>query len=153
MPQTTIHPFYRLWFTCIDPFSLVPTVLGLLFKPDLMMQGLIPATLSVRNPDHAFLFHHLAALYAFLALSLGGILRATKEIRVWKIVVAGVLMVDVSILASVFVSLDQQGRLGLAKWRWQDWGNLLYTGGVAIIRGLFLANVGVKTEPGREKTA
>ncbi|KAH6884421.1 hypothetical protein B0T10DRAFT_493174 [Thelonectria olida] len=153
MTQPKVHPFYRLWFTTVDPLSLAPTVLGLLFKPNFMMEGLIPATMSVPNPDHSFLFHHLAALYAFLALTLGGVLRATKEIIVWRVIVAGVLMVDLSIVASMFVSLDHQGRLGLATWRWQDWGNLLYTGGVAVIRGLFLANVGVEIESRRKKTA
>lgn len=73
---------------------------------------------------------------------LGGVLRVTSDIKVWRIIVAGVLFIDLAILGSVYVSLQRQDRLEVEKWRWQDWGNVLFTGGVAVIRGLFLAGVG-----------
>lgn len=127
----------------MDPLSLVCTSFGLIFYPDFMMDGLIPAARSISNPDHAFLFHQLAALYGYLALILAVVPRMTSDIRLWKVVVGGTLLVDLSLLASAYVSLRHQGRLDFAAWRWQDWGWVSYNSGVAIIRSLFLAGVGV----------
>lgn len=142
MAQQSIHSFYRVWFTCVDPLTLIPTVYALIYTPEFMLEGLIPPSMAVYNPIEGFFYHQLSALYAFVGIMLGGVLRITSDIKVWKIIVAGVLLIDVSILASVYVSLERQGRLEMEKWRWQDWGNVLWTGGVAIIRGLFLAGVG-----------
>ncbi|KAF4997426.1 hypothetical protein FDECE_12077 [Fusarium decemcellulare] len=143
MAQPNIHTFYRVWFTCVDPLTLVPTVYALIFTPEFMLEGLIPLTMSAYNPDQSFLFHQLAALYAFVAIMFAVVLRATPDIKVWRIIIGAVLLIDIAILASMYVSLEHQGRLELATWRWQDWGNLVFTGGVAIIRSLFLAGVGV----------
>ncbi|KAF4984793.1 hypothetical protein FZEAL_84 [Fusarium zealandicum] len=152
MAQPNIHNFYRVWFTCIDPLVLIPTVYSLIFTPEVILDALIPATLSVYDPAQSFLFHQLAALYAFLGIVLGGVLRASSDINVWRIVTAGVLLIDVALLASLYVSLDQQGRLELGKWRWQDWGNVVLTAGLVVIRGMFLAGVGVGAE-GKGKKA
>lgn len=143
MAQSSIHSFYRVWFTWVDPLTLVPTVYAIIFMPEFMLDGLIPAEMSSVNPDQAFLFHQLAALYAFIAIISAGVLRASPDLKVWRIVQAGILVVDLAIIASFYVSLEQQGRLELAKWRGQDWGNIGFTGTVAIIRSLFLAGVGV----------
>ena len=143
MPRpNNVHPFYAFWFTTVDPLTLVPTALGLLLRPSIMIQGLVPATIAPYDPDHGFLFHHLSALYAFLALTLGGVLRASGDIKVWKIVISGVWCIDVAVLASQFHSLEQQGRSALGSWRWQEWGNLAYTGGVMLIRSFFLLGYG-----------
>ncbi|KAH6680077.1 hypothetical protein F5X68DRAFT_212564 [Plectosphaerella plurivora] len=145
MAPPTVHPFYRLWFTWADPISLLPTVYGILYNREFIMDGLIPASQSVANPDHGFLFHQLAALYGFVGFMLAATLRATSELKVWRVVVAGVLGIDLALLASLYVSLEQQGRLGVEHMRWQDWGQLVYTGGVAVIRSLFLLGVGSVT--------
>lgn len=143
MASPKVHPFYHIWFKWVDPISLIPTVYGLLFTPDFMLEGLIPASMSVPDPDQAFMFHQLAALYAFVAITIGLVLRATLDLKVWRIVMAAVLMIDIAMLASTYVSLEHQGRLALEALRWQDWGNIGYTGGVALIRAAFLAGVGV----------
>ncbi|KAJ4252976.1 hypothetical protein NW762_010885 [Fusarium torreyae] len=143
MAQLNVHNFYRIWFTWVDPMTLIPTVYALIFTPEIMLDGLIPLSMSPYNPDQAFFFHQLAALYAFTAVILAGVLRASSDIKVWRIVIAGVLMIDIAILMSVYASMEQQGRLELSKFRWQDWGNYVFTGWVAVIRTLFLAGVGV----------
>lgn len=148
MIRPNIHPFYALWFKTIDPLTLVPTSLGLLLTPQILIQGLIPASIAPYNPDHGFLFDHLAALYAFMGLMLGGVLRTSSELKVWKVVVFGVLCVDLAVLGSQFYSVEQQGRAGLGNWRWQEWGNLVYTGGVALIRTAFLLGYGVYEQAG-----
>lgn len=144
MSQPQIHSFYRIWFTWVDPLTLIPTVHMLIYDRAFFMDGLIPAAVSVADPNHAFLFHGMAALYAFVGLMLGGTLRVTSELSVWRMVVGGVLMIDLALIASQYVSLEQQGRLEMSKIRWQDWSAFAFTAGVGLIRSLFLAGVGVR---------
>ncbi|KAM0217983.1 hypothetical protein ACHAQD_007181 [Fusarium lateritium] len=129
-----IHSFYRIWFTWVDPLVLIPTVYSLIFTPEFMLDGLIPLSMSPYNPDQAFLFHQLAALYLFIGIMLGVVLRVSSDIKVWRVIIGAVLLVDIAILVSVNVSMKQQGRSELSQFRWQDWGNYLFTGWVAILR-------------------
>lgn len=153
MACKNIHNFYRVWFTSVDPLLLAFLTYTLVFTPDVMMDSLIPTSMSVPNPDHAFLFHQLAALYGFLTLMLAVLLRSTSDLKVWNIVIGAVLMIDVALLTSLYVSLDHQGRLGLVHWRAQDWFNWIITGFVAVVRVIFLAGVGVsKNEPSKDDT-
>lgn len=153
MSQQNIPNFYRVWFTWVDPLTLLPTVYALLTAPEFMMDSLIPADMSSYNPDHAFFFHQLAALYTFIGIMLAVVLRATSDLRVWRIIIGAVLLVDIALLTSLYMSLEQQGRLELAAWRRQDWGNLLFTGWVTILRSLFLVGVGFGAERKGNKRA
>ncbi|KAH7241525.1 hypothetical protein BKA59DRAFT_478753 [Fusarium tricinctum] len=143
MSQVKVHSFYRIWFTWVDPLVLIPTVYSLMFTPEFMLDGLIPSSMSPYNPDQAFLFHQLAASYLLIGIMLGVVLRMSSDIQVWRVIIGAVLLVDITILVSVTVSMKQQGRFELSQFRWQDWGNYLFTGWVALLRGLFLAGVGV----------
>ncbi|KAG7407012.1 hypothetical protein Forpe1208_v013348 [Fusarium oxysporum f. sp. rapae] len=143
MSELNVNNFYRIWFTWVDPLTVLPTVYALIFTPEFILDGLIPLSMSAYNPDQAFLFHQLAALFAFVAIMLAVLLRISSDIKVWRVVIGGVLLIDIAILLSVFVSMKQQGRSELSMFRWQDWGNYLFTGWVAVVRALFLAGVGV----------
>lgn len=144
-----IHKFYRVWFQWVDVLVLIPTIYALIYTPQLMLDAWVPPPLSAYNPDQGFLLHQLAAMYAFVAIALGGVLRVSDDIKVWRIIIAGVMVVDISMLASIYASLDQQGRLG--DLRYADWGNILFTGLVTVIRALFLAGIGVGQESTRSK--
>ncbi|SPJ73209.1 uncharacterized protein FTOL_02939 [Fusarium torulosum] len=140
MSHVKIHSFYRIWFTCVDPLVLIPTAYSLIFTPEFMLDGLIPVSMSAYNPDQAFLFHQLAALYLFIGIMLGVVLRVSSDIKVWRVIIGAVLMVDITILVSVNVSMKQQGRSELSQFRWQDWGNYLFTGWVALLRAAYTSH-------------
>ncbi|XXH01608.1 hypothetical protein Hte_007968 [Hypoxylon texense] len=144
MTLPNIHVFYHIWFKWLDPLVLVPTVYALIFTPQVMLDALVPPPLSIYNPDQGFLLHQLAAMYAFIGIMLGGVLRVSSEIKVWKVVTAGVLLIDVAMLASIYASLKQQDRLSVEAMRGADWGNVLFTGLVTVIRVSFLAGIGVQ---------
>jgi hypothetical protein len=151
MALPKIHVFYRLWFLWIDPVILAASVSALVFTPQLMLDALAPPPLSAYNPDQGFLLHQLAALFTFVAIILGGVLRVSKEIRVWRVVILGVLVVDIAMLASIYASLKQQDRLSLGAMRSQDWSSIALTGFVGILRVLFLAGVGVQGVKSKKK--
>jgi hypothetical protein len=139
-----IHVFYHFWFKWLDPLVLVPTIYALVFSPQVMLDAFVPAPLSAYNADQGFLLHQLAAMFAFVAIMLGAVLRVSDEIRVWRVVIGGVLLIDIAMLVSIYVSLKQQERLSLGAMRSADWGNILFTGLVTVIRIFFLAGVGVQ---------
>ncbi|KEY75190.1 hypothetical protein S7711_01631 [Stachybotrys chartarum IBT 7711] len=144
MAQPTVHPFYHAWFKWVDIVVLVPTVYTLLTQPEAMLDAFIPASMSTYNPDQGFLFHHHAALYAFVGIILAGVLRVSNEINVWRVVQAAVLVVDVGLLASTYASLKQQDRLDMESMRAADWAGIIFAAFVAAIRVFFLLGVGVQ---------
>lgn len=71
------------------------------------------------------------------------LLRISDDLKVWRVVQFATLLVDVSLLVTMRVMLQQQGRLDMGEWRSGDWFNAGFTVWVAIIRGAFLAGFGV----------
>jgi hypothetical protein len=142
--QQTIAPFYRLYFTILDPISLILTSIGLLLSPDFMLSGIAPPPNHIINQHHVFLLHQLAILYLFMGLLMFLVPRTTPDLRVWRVLIGCVLFVDVSLVISTLVTLRDQGRLASPEtWRWQDWGFTGYNLFVATIRTLFMAGAGV----------
>jgi hypothetical protein len=146
MALPNIHVFYHFWFKWLDPLVLVLTVYALIFTPQVMLDAFVPPPLSAHNPNQGFLLHQLAAIFAFVAITLGGALRVSREIIVWRVIIAGVLLIDIAMLVSIYVNLQQQDRLSLEAMRSADWGNVLFIGLVTAIRILFLAGVGVRDD-------
>lgn len=151
MALPKIHLFYRFWFLWLDPATLAVTVYALVFTPQIMLDAFVPPPLSAYNPDQGFLLHQLAALYAFVAIILGGALRISKDIQVWRVIITAVLVVDIAMLASNYATLKQQDRLSLGAMRSADWSNIMFTGLVTAIRILFLAGAGVRNVKSKKK--
>lgn len=146
MALPKIHTFYHVWFKWVDPLVLVPTIFALIFTPEMILDAFVPASITGYNPDQGFLFHQLAAMFAFIGMMLGGLLRISDDIKVWRGVIWGVLVVDIAMLGSLYASLKQQDRLHMEAMRSGDWGNIVFTVLVSAIRMSFLAGVGVEDE-------
>lgn len=151
MALPNIHVFYRFWFLWLDPAILAVTVYALVLTPQVMLDAFIPPPLSAYDPNQGFLIHQLAALFTFTAIILGGVLRASNDIQVWRVVITAVLVVDVAMFASNYATLKQQDRLSLEAMRSEDWSNILFTGLVTAIRIFFLAGVGVQNVKPKKK--
>ena len=124
------------------PLVLSFTVLGCVFDPDSMLDTFVPVSIWPLEAHHKYLLHQLAILYAFMAITFGVLLRASPDPKVWSIVQAGTLFVDVALVAAMYDALKQQGRLDAAKLRSGDWFGLVFTVWVALIRLAFLLGVG-----------
>lgn len=146
MALPDINIFYHVWFKWVDPLVLVCSVYTLVFTPQIMIDAFISPSVSVYNPDQEFLVHQLAAMFAFMAITLGGILHVSQDIKVWRVIIAAVLLADIAMLAGVYASLKQQDRLRLDAMRSADWGNILFTELVTAIRIFFLLGIGVQDE-------
>jgi hypothetical protein len=144
MSTPHIHPFYRIWFTIVDPVVLVFTVLACIFVPSTILETSVPASFASYDPlSHGPLLYQSAALYAFMAIIFGGLLRASNDLKVWRIVQFATLVVDCGLLVTMWTMLKQQERLDLGDWRSGDWFNAGFTVWVALIRVAFLGGLGV----------
>lgn len=144
-----IHAFYRIWFTVIDPVVLVFTVLVYILRPSIILETSIPSSIVPYNTmSHNPLLHQSAALYAFMAIIFGVLLRASSDIKVWKIIQFATLVVNCGLLVTMWAILKSQGRLDLSEWRDRDWFNTGFTVWVALIRIAFLGGVGVSSRDG-----
>ena len=147
MPTPKIHPFYRLWFTTIDPFVLIITVGVCIFSPSVILETFVsPSLVPYDSLSHGPLLWQSAALYAFMVVIFGGLLRASDDLKVWRIVQGATLMVDIALLATMWVVLKQQSRLEIGALKGGDWFNGGFTIWVAVIRAAFLSGIGVGEE-------
>lgn len=143
MPQPYVHPFYRIWFTTIDPIVCLLTAITCLFSPATILETAIPPSIEPYSPlSHGPLLHQTGALFWFLAVIYAVLLRASDDPKVWRIVQSATLGVDLGILATLWNALRMQGRSGVGQWEGGDWMNIGFTCLVAVIRGAFLAGVG-----------
>ena len=151
MSNIQIPYFYSLWFTTIDPLVAVHGAYMNIFTPATTLDAYIPAEVAPYNPNHYILFQIEAAHFLCLAFLSTILLRYTQDIQVWKIMQAAILIVDLGMLYSLGNSLDQQGRLAVAKWRAEDWGCLLIVGFVTLLRSAFLLEVRFRAIGGTTK--
>lgn len=142
MPQPHVHPFYRIWFTWIDPIVLALSVSTAFLDPATALDMLVPASKLPYVPEQAAVIHQIGLLYAFMGILFAVLLRISSDRNVWRVLQAATLFVDVFLIVLSFVSLEQQERLKFEKWRGIDGFNLLFTVWVAVLRIAFLAEVG-----------
>jgi hypothetical protein len=152
MPQPHIHPFYHVWFTTIDPIVLFFTVLTCIFAPAMILETVLPPSIEPFNPmSHGPLLHQSAALYGFMGVIFAVLLRASPDPKVWRIVQAATLGVDLALLATMYALLKQQDRLDVKGWGAGDWFNAGFTLWVAAIRVAYLLEVGNKGDEKAKK--
>jgi hypothetical protein len=153
MAQPHVHPFYRIWFTIVDPTILFITVLICIFFPAKILETIIPPSIEPYNPlSHRPLLHQTAALYAFMGIMYAVLLRASPDPKVWRIVQAATLGVDLALLAIMYTLLVQQDRLDIMVWKSGDWFNFGFTVWVAVIRVAYLLEVGEEDRNRARKT-
>lgn len=148
MALPNIHVIYRFWFLWLEPALCIVTAIAFVFMPKEMLDALVPPPLPfylILEWRERYLTYKLAIFYAFQAIITGGVLRISKELRVWRAVVMAVLFVDIAMLASDFANLDQEpGRLSVRDMHSTGWSIHPYSVLVTAVKVSFLAGVGVQ---------
>ncbi|KZM28703.1 hypothetical protein ST47_g168 [Ascochyta rabiei] len=144
MPRPYVHSFYRIWFTVVDPIILFFTVLACIFAPATILETAVPSSVEPFRPlSHGVLLHETAALYGFMGIMFAVLLRASLDPKVWMIVQAATLGVDIAILVTIYDALRLQERLDVRAWYGGDWFNVGFTVWVGLIRVAYLLGIGV----------
>ena len=139
---TTIPQLYRLFFLYIEPVATAVGAYYAALDQQAYMHLTLPSVTTAISACESTVLYQLANLYFVFALNEALVLRATSDVRVWKVLLFGLLLADFGHLASV------QGVMGWAVyyrfWEWNSmyWGNLgcVYVG--AAMRSSFLWGVG-----------
>ncbi|RDW62284.1 hypothetical protein BP6252_11717 [Coleophoma cylindrospora] len=134
---------YRLYFIYIDPALALYGSILVLTNPTLFLQSTTPPTLTeAASPLTTLLLTQISALYAFFAITEGLVLYQTKQLRIWRSVLLGVLVCDIghayAVLSADATAWDLRG------WRAVDainYGILIFGAG---LRGSFLLGVGLR---------
>ena len=139
---------YRLLFLYFEPVAAFGGVILTIATPESYLRSLSPrATYTpLTYPIYAQLAGHLL-LFSWLQAVL---LRSTASVRLWKIVLFGILLCDLLHLYGSYVALGAGAFFDPRAWRLEDWTTLSMTYGPAIMRASFCMGVGVGDE-GKEK--
>ncbi|KAF2249451.1 hypothetical protein BU26DRAFT_318295 [Trematosphaeria pertusa] len=147
-----IPPVYRLVFLYLEPLS---TLVGAVHAHYLQAKYLTlthaasaPAPGEPIPPSTSIVLSQLANLYLLLCINEALVLRATADLKVWKVFLFGLLVAD---LGHVYSVRPLGAWVYWQWWRWNaiDWGNVPFVYFLAAVRTCFLAGVGLK--PASEK--
>ncbi len=149
--EAQISPVYRLFFLYVEPVSALlgayfsffdqPTYLVLTHALSAPRQDFIPISTQI-------VLSQLSNLYLLFAINEALVLRSTKDLRVWKALLFGLLVADFGHLWSVKV-LGWDLYWSVGDWNAIDWGNVGFVYVGALMRSCFLLGVGVKRSKGQ----
>lgn len=151
-PSPSVPAPYRLLFLYIEPLSTLVGALYAHFFQSLYLElthaESAPRTIPLGTQ---IVLTQLSNLYLLLCANEALVLRATTDLKVWRVFLFGLLMADLGHLYSVH---PVGTWVYWQWWRWNaiDWGNVPFVYFLAVSRLLFLANVGLKKGDVRQKT-
>ncbi len=140
--HAAIPPFYRLVFLYFEPVSILAGTIYAFFWPTSYLELTHPpsAPVDIAVPV-SIVMVQLANLYLGLAILEAAVLRATSDLKVWRVFLLGLLIADGGHVLSVYPS---GSKIYWAWWTWNamDWGNLAVVYFLATVRLCLLFGVG-----------
>lgn len=142
---------YRLFFLYIEPLSTAAGAYYAWFGQERYLSmtenpfGHGPAQQthsSAMLPRESIVLNQLANMYAVFALNEAIVLRATNDLKVWRLFLLGLLLADFGHLHSVH-SVGSSIYYSVFAWNAMYWGNLGFVYFGATMRVLFLLGVGI----------
>jgi hypothetical protein len=144
--EFTLPKWYLLFFLWVEPASAIVGAYFAQFQPVKYLQLTHAASAPLFDNDLPVAtqvsLSQLANLYLLFAINESLVLRSTRDLRVWRTVLLGLLIADFGHLLTV-------SPLGIEKfydfWNWNaiDWGNVGFVYLGAIMRVSFLCGVGL----------
>jgi hypothetical protein len=140
---------YSIFFLWIEPISTIVGAYFAHFQPAYYLQLTHPLSAPASENSVPLAVRislsQLANLYLLFAINESLVLRATRDIRVWKTLLFGLLIADFGHLFTVYplgVPIYYQF------WVWNaiDWGNIAFVYLGAMMRISFLSGVGLRSE-------
>ncbi|RDW95032.1 hypothetical protein BP5796_00795 [Coleophoma crateriformis] len=143
-----ISLLYRIYFLYLEPFGAVAGSYLIMNNPSHFLISTTPLSMSAYTaaeptPLTRLLLTNIAALYVLLAFAESFVLIQTKNLNIWRTVLAGILVSDIGHIYAVYTA-DPAAFLGVLAYRGEDWVNngTLVLG--AALRAAFLLGFGVR---------
>lgn len=139
---TTIPQLYQLFFLYIEPVATAVGAYYAALDQTAYMHLTLPSVTTAVSPRESTVLYQLANLYFVFALNEALVLRATSDVRVWKVFLFGLLLADFGHLASVGGVMGWEVYYRFWEWNSMYWGNLGFVYVGAAMRSSFLLGVG-----------
>ncbi|KAK1049831.1 hypothetical protein LTR74_017186 [Friedmanniomyces endolithicus] len=144
MASQRISPFYRIFFTTVDPLIALTGFISALFFPNFLLSTYSPTATIPPAIETTELLNILAGFYLSVVPLQIFLLRARpQDLTVWRVLQFSVLITDVAVLGATMTALSAQGRLQPSRWRLEEAGSVALTAGVGLIRIAFLISLGM----------
>ncbi|TKA83321.1 hypothetical protein B0A55_00631 [Friedmanniomyces simplex] len=144
MVSQPIPPFYRTFFTTLDPLIASTGFISALFFPEFLLATYSPSPTSPPTTETTQLLGILAGFYLSVVPLQVFLLRARpQDLTVWRALQFSLLITDVAICGAMARALSAQGRLDPSSWRLKESGSILITAGVGLLRVAFLLGLGL----------
>lgn len=139
---------YRVFFLFVEPISALVGAYFAHFRPHEYLSLTHAASAPGRGADAVpagttVVLSQLANLYLLFALNEALVLRATRDLRVWKTLLFVLLVADLGHLLSLRALADPGVYWEVGRWNAMDWGNVPFVYLGATMRVAFLADVGL----------
>lgn len=138
-----IHFIYRLFFLLLEPISALVGAFFCHFRQRNYLALLdVPSAPPSVPTGTSVAMSQLANMYMFFALNEAVVLRSTPDLRVWRAVLAALLVAD---LGHLYSMRELGGRVywDILGWNIGDLGNVPWVYAGATMRVCFLAGVGL----------
>lgn len=143
----SIPQYYQIFFLWVEPISTLAGFIAAAFfghdylvmthaetTPSKILGVPIATTVALRQ---------LANLYLAFALNEFFVLRATNDLKVWRTILAILLVADVGHLLACYPAGGFSQYYNVTQWNAMDYGNLAFVYVGATFRSCFLAGVGM----------
>lgn len=136
---------YRILFILLDVALPIMGICFNLFAPVQALQNLTPNPTTPINLETYVLLDCTSGFFAALAfINIYLLLHRPNDLEVWRALCAGVLLQDLFMIGGFLRELRlRDGGVAVADWTGQDWGNVGGYTVIALLRGLFVAGIGL----------
>ena len=153
MMSSPIPAIYRIWFLGIDLILSLAGVLGNTLTPNMILNSYNPSAVSPPSIEATVLLDSVAGFMLMcLALQIFLLRPRPTDVPVWRTVQGSILLVDLSMVASMVKALVAQDRADPASWRIEEWANIGITGACAVIRTAFCLGIGMEASSKAKST-
>jgi hypothetical protein len=146
--QFDIPLAYHTLFIFIEPTSAFIGALMLHFSPALYLNIVSPTAIYAPDyaPENQIIYDQLAATYILFAFIETVVLRSTKDLCVWRRVLASILICDVLHLWTSCVTAGWAVFWNPCLWRFYDWLNFATLWVPTAARVAFMTGFGLQTD-------
>lgn len=147
--EDPIHFFYRLTFNYVEPLFATLGVIGIIADPETVVQGQTPHA-AVHYSKAAAQLRPLtfqtAGGWALLAFHDVFLLRYTKDVNIWKLILAGGLISDIFYSYSIWLDIGTAQFIDPRLWSAADSFLVLTTIYPLLAKVSFLLGIGLKNQ-------
>jgi hypothetical protein len=146
------HPVplvYRITFNWIEPFFATAGALQAYFAPRSLQEIETPSI--TYSPNLQPLFTQRTGLWLLLAFNDAVTLRATRDVRIWRLILAAGLFSDFFYTLSILEDRGATRFWNPLAWDVNDWITLVLTIPAMVIKASCVSGVGFKRHPSLAK--